>query len=259
MKFKVGDEVRIKSIQWYNENKNDKDEVVTAQGSTFYKRMVRFCGDSKVIKGVYGTFYKLEGDLFSDNWNDDMIEGGEFPKTQEEINNYLSKISIKDTNNLLSIKKHLEDNKLVLPDSIIINKSSGISSYEFIKWYKYTEYKYTEEYPKTYKECCNVLTWDGGATVIGYNAELIETIQRLMLCRNAYWKIAGEQMGLGKPWEPDWENKENTKYCITTINRQIKTITTDVFNYFLVFPTFEMRNAFFENFKDLIENCKELL
>jgi hypothetical protein len=30
-------------------------------------------------------------------------------------------------------------------------------------------------------------------------------------------------------------------------------------NHILVFPTAEMRDAFYENFKDLIESCKELL
>ena len=42
-------------------------------------------------------------------------------------------------------------------------------------------------------------------TVTGYDAELIENLQTLKICRDAYWKIAGEQMGLGKPWEPDWK------------------------------------------------------
>ena len=30
-------------------------------------------------------------------------------------------------------------------------------------------------------------------------------------------------------------------------------------NHILIFPTPEMRNAFYENFNDLIEECKELL
>ena len=337
MKFKVGDKVRIKSIQWYNENKNEKGEVVTAQGSTFYKRMARFCGDSRVIKAVYGTFYRLENDSFDDNWNDDMIEGKfKAPKTQEEINNYLSEIPIKDANNLLGIEKRLEDDNLMLPESILINKSSGISSSEFIEWYRCSTseeccdisghkpeilqsnkeeileelgdkamapdlkgqdysgkrfgYKIPNgyefdcinrgeiiikpkkpQYPKTFEECCKVVNASPCVKLVfnlsdgqkySYdvdNLQIYENIRRLKICRDAYWKIAGEQMGLGKPWEPDWENKENTKYCITTINRQIKTITTDVFNYFLVFPTPEMRDAFYENFRELIEKCKELL
>jgi hypothetical protein len=120
--------------------------------------------------------------------------------------------------------------------------------------------KKQSQYPKTYEECCEIIGYEPDRqTVTGYDAELIENLQTLKLCRDAYWKIAGEQMGLGKPWEPNWENKENCKYGITTINGQIKTISTDVFNYLLIFPTIEMRDAFYENFKELIETCKELL
>lgn len=129
------------------------------------------------------------------------------------------------------------------------------------------------QYPKTYEECCDILNIETNRTIedddcLGYRDKTpydinlltqLKYFRKLFICRDTYWKIAGEQMGLGKPWEPDWENKENTKYCITTINRQIKTITTDVFNYFLAFPTPEMQDAFLENFKKIIEKCKELL
>ena len=269
MKFNAGDKVRIKSIQWYNENKNDKGDVVTAQGSTFYKRMSRFCGESRVIKAVYGTFYKLENDSFSDNWNDDMIEGKfKVPKTQEEINNYLSKISIKDAKNLLSIEKRLEDDKLVLPDNILINKSSGISSSEFIEWYKYFEY------PKTYEECCKVLgckadyfftdfSYDNSDVEISDYEDkiddLLQNFRKLRYCRDAYWKIAGEQMGLGKPWEPNWENENKYKYGLFRLKNIIYKDATCINPVLLIFPTFEMRDAFYENFKELIEICKELL
>ena len=81
---------------------------------------------------------------------------------------------------------------------------------------------------------------------------------KLKRCRDAYWKIAGEKMGLGKPWGPDLENEE--LYCIQNYNKQIVIGRTNTaFNKFLIFPTEEMRDAFYENFKDLIENCKELL
>lgn len=115
------------------------------------------------------------------------------------------------------------------------------------------------KYPKTYEECCEVLTWDGGATVIGYNAELIEKFQRLKLCRDAYWKIAGEQLGLEEPWQPDWNHINRKFYCIyNSKNNIVKNIIYSE-NKILAFPTEEMRDAFFENFKELIEQCKELL
>jgi hypothetical protein len=67
-------------------------------------------------------------------------------------------------------------------------------------------------------------------------------------------------MGLGKPWEPSWRNTEERKFCI--IRRSDNVVTkweTKSIVRFLVFPTAEMRDTFFKNFKDLIEQCKELL
>ena len=80
----------------------------------------------------------------------------------------------------------------------------------------------------------------------------------LKVCRDAYWKIAGEEMGLNRPWEPDLENEG--LYCIQNYNKQIIISNTNTaFNKILIFPTAEMRDIFYENFKDLIEYCKEML
>ena len=108
-------------------------------------------------------------------------------------------------------------------------------------------------YPKTYNECKKML---GEYEYYGFT--VLMTLQNLIICRNVYWKIYGEQIGLGKPWEPDLENEE--LYCIQNYNKQIiKSKTNTAFNKILIFPTSEMRDAFYENFKDLIEKCKELL
>ena len=127
-------------------------------------------------------------------------------------------------------------------------------------------------YPKTYEECLSVLgIYNGLPDVEIYNAkpsecELFESLIRLKRCRDAYWKLYGEEMGLGKPWEPDWKNSEEKRYSIVNIEGDInlpeKTLTKwilKVTNKILVFPTEEMRDAFYENFKKEIEMCKELL
>lgn len=61
-----------------------------------------------------------------------------------------------------------------------------------------------KEYPETYEECIGKLpiNWDG--KVEGYKSELLNNFQKLLICRDTYWKIYGEEMGLGKPWKPDW-------------------------------------------------------
>lgn len=119
-------------------------------------------------------------------------------------------------------------------------------------------------YPKDYKECCEVLgiLEDRGFGFINLSEcenTLMSHFIQLKRCRDAYWKIAGEQLGLDKPWKPDWEDEYETYYTISYDGVNIKCYNdTDVYSK-LAFPTMEMRDAFFENFKELIEQCKELL
>lgn len=137
------------------------------------------------------------------------------------------------------------------------------------------------QYPKTYGECCEVLM---GKTdfqdfelvltklsitqaqndinifsPVPPHITLINNFYKLLICRDAYWLLAGKQMGLGEPWEPDSKNKVYyIFYCISS--NLIKWSEGNLYsNTILSFPTKEMRDAFFENFKDLIEQCKELL
>ena len=94
----------------------------------------------------------------------------------------------------------------------------------------------------------------------GHNDLLIMKLQRLLIYRDAYWKIAGEEMGLGKPWEPDWCDY-TTKYCIyySPQYRGFVKRQYDGIKHILAFPTEEMRDAFKENFDPDIEICKEFL
>ena len=112
-------------------------------------------------------------------------------------------------------------------------------------------------YPKTYKECCDILKTTH-VEWFGYYGEVLVPFQILIICRDAYWKIAGEHMGLGEPWKPDFSD-DSTKYNIFKYENEITLSDNNWSNRILVFPTLELRNAFYENFKDLIEQCKELL
>ena len=117
-------------------------------------------------------------------------------------------------------------------------------------------------YPKTYKECCDVLgidTMDNDAQ--GYKADLIIRFQELIIARDAYWKIAGDELGLSKPWEPDFTNNDEERYGIYTLANKVERDFCGVgdVNMILSFPTEEMRDVFCDNFKKEIEQCKELL
>ena len=121
-------------------------------------------------------------------------------------------------------------------------------------------------YPKTYEECCDVLKIPNDERYIDidvpldYN-KLLFAFTELIICRNAYWKIAGKQMGLGEPWEPDWKDCTKPKYTIH-LHCDGHVFWQDVSHTeyrWLSFPTIEMRDAFFENFRESIKSCKELL
>lgn len=109
------------------------------------------------------------------------------------------------------------------------------------------------QYPKTYEECSLINGCDNRISL-----KIIGEFTKLINARNAYWKIAGEQMGLGKPWKPDFKD-DSDKYFICYVKDEVWKSNIRDCNRLLVFPTAEMRDAFYEHFKDLIEQCKELL
>lgn len=129
-----------------------------------------------------------------------------------------------------------------------------------------------KEFPKTYEECCEVLgiselpymvyTWNRNEDVEVVLLEpqvtllqQLEKLRRIITCRDAYWKLAD-----------DWSfniggNSQETVYAITICGTGI---LRDFYhalncNRILVFPTEDMRDAFYEKFRDLIDECKELL
>lgn len=142
-----------------------------------------------------------------------------------------------------------------------------LGDYEFIlKDGKTYVIKKKPQYPKTYEECCEIMGIEypvvggkpDGLGASTYRITAIRPLIYLLICRDAYWKIAGEQMGLGKPWEPDW-NHNSEKYVIYPYRYLYSMDKERYRNTILAFPTREMQEAFLENFKDLIELGKELL
>lgn len=115
-------------------------------------------------------------------------------------------------------------------------------------------------YPKYYNECCSILGFNSKFDLnyitthdFVYDYKM-QNLYRVLICRDAYWKIAGD-------WKPNYTNtlSNDVKYVIE-VNKGILTRSTcaDV-NKILVFPTAEMRDIFLENFRGLIEECKEFI
>lgn len=115
-----------------------------------------------------------------------------------------------------------------------------------------------QKYPKTIKECIKCINAEFKLDSNSYETKLFANFYRLIICRDAYWKIAGEEMGLSEPWKPEW-NTAKFKNVITYIKDSIRCTKSVEINRILAFPTEKMRDEFYENFKDLIEQCKEFL
>lgn len=137
------------------------------------------------------------------------------------------------------------------------------SKYEMVKREEgYYVVKKQPQYPKTFIEVLNF--WHPDRQIEDdyqrcYKKDLLEKFQDLLYARDAYWKIAGEQMGLGKPWEPDWTDNYQKKWIINFYQGKINFTTGPNVQFILAFPTVEMRDTFFENFKELIKECINLL
>ena len=69
MKHKVGDKVRIKSLDWYNENKNRFGSVLG-----FMQEMSKYCGKQAFITKCAETYYELDIDDGDWYWNDEMFD-----------------------------------------------------------------------------------------------------------------------------------------------------------------------------------------
>ena len=322
MEYKIGDKVRINSIDWYNVNK-DEDGIVELSTHIFTPGMSQFCGKVVTIEDVFEdiddnvVYYIEEIDY---DWTGEMIEGlverngKTYPyKIGDRVilkgNNkcatitdlkynswgnlsYYIKIdndkdiSIDYPTELLlpydnmieisseKIEKNHEDkifsegydqgyedgqhdmNEWVLPEGFQFKDENG----NVINAQKIVLEKKDNNYPKTYEECCKVLGKYADMTY-GYKKYVLHTLQMLLVCRDAYWQIAGQEMGLDDTWEPDCKNPDIDLYVIINSYNQVDKAKYGYGfpRHIFTFPTEEMRDAFYDNFKKEIEICKELL
>ena len=307
MKYKVGDKVIIKSLDWYYENR-DKIDQIDCGNVCFVHNMTTSCEKIVTISSILPVLgaYRIKEDDGEFNWTDEMIErlverdGKTYPyKIGDRVvlkgKNRCATITDLKYNSSGNLSYYInidndKDNSISYPTDLLLpygdvettNESKKVARFTFDyndfankveldlsnceliqedgKWFVV---KKKNEYPKTYGECAKIMgvelwntLWGEDATEYEEQMEgLMYAFIKLKVCRDAYWKIAGEEMGLGKPWEPTME----TVYCISRNDNVIKCSYRGGNSNILEFPTPEMRDAFYENFKELIERCKELL
>lgn len=110
-------------------------------------------------------------------------------------------------------------------------------------------------YPKDFNKCYNILyperMSDEEIQSNTIYQKALNALNRLIVCRNAYWKLDGN-------WRPDWENNSQKKYTIALYQDEISKTSGANVNRIFSFSTQEICNAFYENFKDLFEEYKLL-
>ena len=219
--------------------------------------MSRYCGEILTINQVVKEHKQYRMSECGFAWTDEMIE--ECVESIEDRMKELRKmctISLTDSN-------YTEKVDVLLNDYEYIEENG--KAY-FVKKKK--------EYPKTYEECCKIMQvarptiwfdYDDVSSISKegdeYECHIENTLcafRKLLICRDAYLKLYGEEMGLGEPWEPDWTNHE-FKYCIKVLGNTLECVSEMNIQCTLAFPTEEMRDAFKENFDPDLEICKEFL
>ena len=107
MKHKVGDVVQIKSLDWYNENKDEDGWVGEEHMSSFGCDMSEYCGIKAKITAVLDDYYVIDIDNGKWCWCDYMFE----EDIQEDMVNHPSHYTwLKDKCGIevIDITRHLD-------------------------------------------------------------------------------------------------------------------------------------------------------
>ena len=255
--------MRIKSLDWYNEN-NDTSGILSYKisGVPFTPEMAKYCGCIVTIdkikvdaNSILGDRYHIKEDDGTWVWHEKMFEGlAEI--TDERLTEIAEEVFDKEEPFGLHCQYPCDSgnyewkHEFNCPDGYEFRDEKG----NVIEAKKIVLEKKKPKYPQSYEECCKVLNYCCNPLSVKttHREEQIRKFQFLLMFRDAYWKLADWKLTIGK------------RFYYLYYNRQIDGIKKDYAddlqgNIILAFPTEEMRNAFYENFKDLIEECKELL
>lgn len=109
-------------------------------------------------------------------------------------------------------------------------------------------------YPTSFRKALEVLEYvHDDCEVTGYSRDVLNVLQRLIVCRDAWWKIDGN-------WKPDWSDNGQIKYSIISQDGKVLTrselfVRTALFS----FRTCEMRDMFIDVFGDELKKCIEYI
>ena len=125
MKYKAGDKVKIKSLEWYNTNKNDFG-LIFCNNICFDEKMIEFCGKTVTIVAQRDNkYYFIKEDNCLSFWSEDMIEG----------------LADEPQEKMVSLDKVCEVLKNTIDDDVLVKCGSVIkcmSINEFVEYFRKT-------------------------------------------------------------------------------------------------------------------------
>lgn len=150
-----------------------------------------------------------------------------------------------------------------IPKGYVIDKENSTDTNIVLKKiFESTKSRTWEEYCKKMRneDSCYFVDWNlcysrfGLAPMVSEfadkeDAEAFAALSKLLKLRKDW---VGE-------WQPDWTDMDQLKYTIVNQGNRVVVCVNDRSCRSLSFPTKEMRDEFFEYFKDLLEQAKTLI
>ena len=239
MKYNIGDKVKVKSLDWYNKNKDDCGYIFSC-GIYFIPKMSIFCGCVMTINAIDNisdnVIYHVEEN--SSIWTEDMFEGLAYYK--ENMENI--EITLNDKNYIIDVEKAKEL-------GVLKEKDSRCKSWD----------EFREKYKNKQGFCYNDVYRVVGTIEkpIMTSEQLTETEAIAIITFSKLLKLRRDWIG---DWKPDWSKSEcKLKYCIVVKDNSIIINSFYLIQHTFSFPTKEMAKEFLECFRNLFEQCKNLI
>ena len=245
MKHKVGDRVKVKSIEWYNTLPKEYELIygIREKGGYdhFVEDMSEYCGRiveiSDIVEVNKHEYYRIKEDYEEFYWSDYMFEE-EMKENNEKVNGRTITFDYTSNGKKIEIILNNEWTAKVGDNGNVILKQKP-------------------KYPETFEECCKILgeqpdAYESNSTIYGYKSDKIASFQKLLICRNAYWKIANYQ-----------GPEAGTEFCWLYYDIFANEIKMEKgkpnCSMFMSFPDESITDEFANNFVYLLEICKEFL
>ena len=167
MKYEVGDKVRIKSLDWYNENKNERG-LICFDNTNFIPEMSQYCGKILTINQIVEEYkhYLVSECAFS--WTDEMIEGLMAEELNKEIERFQNLYDdIMETQKIKSVElitekvficpegyEFRDENGNVINATKIVLEKKSSKTDDIIKWLR--EHDMTKYIGVIYSGMCSI-------------------------------------------------------------------------------------------------------